>query len=122
MSVAIPVRVPLLNGGKASFADRLKQRIDSLRNITVSKPGRRLGGAYIDEKVSERRVVTLCQPCVFKYGNWYKRTHYHADWGWNYIGDCAGCGEVNTKVTLFHAEEKFYEVLTEAHGKNTKPF
>ena len=123
MPVVVPLRIPLLNGGKSSFADRLfKRKIDQTAPIVVTKPARRLGGAWMADKVGQRRVVCLCFSCVMKYRNWWKREHYRADWGWNYMGDCAGCGESNTKVTLFHAEEMFHKVLSNAHGKQPKPY
>lgn len=89
--------------------------------IAVIKPQRVLGAVWTHRKVSDRRPVVMCPACVNKYDRWWKKEHYRPDWGFPYMGDCDGCGEMFCHVTLFHAEEKFYTVLTDAHGRASRP-
>jgi len=94
---------------------------ESTKHLAVLKPSRMLGAIWTHRKVSMRRPVVMCPECVHKYDGWWRKEHYRPDWDFRYIGDCDGCGTVFCYVNLFHAEEKFYTVLTEAHGKGSKP-
>lgn len=111
-------KIPLI--GRQSEA-ALHEREKSLRKFSVVKPGRRLGASWICDKVGARRPVVLCGECILRYKGWWKKEDYLADWGWNYIGDCDGCSLVGCRVTLFHARERFHDVLSAAHGRGKQP-
>ena len=106
---------------KRSINDYLKQEEKKRPPIVVVKPERTLGAVWMDEKVTARRAVVLCEVCVRKYGDWHKKHHYRADWGWRYMGNCDGCSVIGAPVVLFLGEENFYTVLSPAHGRLPKP-
>lgn len=115
----------------SQFGNGLSKRVASLisakqeaatRPIAVTKPSTRLGGSYAADKVAQVRPVVFCTSCMLRYRNWWKREHYRGDWGWGYVGDCDGCGIHGCKVTLFAREDMFYRVLSDAHGREPKPY
>ena len=61
--------------------------------MTQLKPGRRLGAAWIDSFVSNRRAVSLCAECQHRYGDWDTRNGYSARDRLE-LSDCDGCGQV----------------------------
>lgn len=114
-------RIPLLGKSTEEAEKLIHEKERSLRPIAVTKPARVLGACWTSDKVSERRPIVHCEECLFRYRGWWKREHYRGDWGWRWRGDCDGCGTPGVSVTFFHAEERFHDVLTMAHGKQTKP-
>lgn len=62
------------------------------RQAALVKPGRRLGGAWIDEFVSAKASVSLCADCERKYGNWHEYCNYEKRHQLE-ITDCDGCGQ-----------------------------
>ena len=99
----------------------VRKTLEKLKGLTISKPGRKLGAAWTDDKVGQRRAVTMCPDCIRKYNGWWRQAHYRPDWGWRYIGDCDGCGAVTLYVTLFIQELEFYQSLGPGHGRNPQP-
>ena len=116
------VRIPIpLNGNQKISESYIRRKIESLKNITVSKPGRVLGAVYTSEKVAQGRPVLMCEECVRKYRGWWRQENYKADWGWKYVGDCDGCGMQNLFITLFLPELDFYCSLGPQHGRMSQP-
>jgi hypothetical protein len=72
--------------------------ISSLQ-ATLLKPGRRLGGAWIDDFVALGRQVCICEDCNRRYGDWWNGVQYRAMEA--VIGDCDGCGEPLMKCVKF---------------------
>ena len=66
---------------------------NNTRPLAVVKPGRRLGGAWMDDLVSAGRSVSLCLECDKKYGaSWRQRHNYEAR-DLLELTDCDGCGQ-----------------------------
>jgi hypothetical protein len=116
----VRVPIPLIPSQKTSDSF-VRNTLEKLKNLTVSKPGRKLGGVWTDDKVGQRQAITMCPDCVRKYKNWWKPVHYKPDWGWRYFGDCDGCGINNLHVTLFLQEAEFYKSLSHNHGRRPQP-
>ena len=104
-------KIPLLNGGVPSHLSKTPlahaiagtlTRSDIRRVITdnekrtrrmaLIKPGRRLGDAWIDSFVAQRKAVAVCPDCAKKYGDWHVRHHYNKR-DEPELNDCDGCGE-----------------------------
>lgn len=62
------------------------------RPFSLVKPGRRLGGGWMDEFVSAGKSVSLCLECQKKYGNWNEKHGYEMR-DQIELTDCDGCGE-----------------------------
>ncbi|RPJ20592.1 MAG: hypothetical protein EHM35_19265 [Planctomycetaceae bacterium] len=99
----------------------LQQKETALRPHCVVKPNRIFGACWTSDKVARRKPVVMCPECWRRYRGWWKRAHYRGDWGWQYRVDCDGCSTVGILGTLFRPEEKFYETLSPAHGRNPQP-
>ncbi len=73
--------------------------------ISPSKPGRMLGGPWLDQFVSRRMGVNFCDVCIKLYGRDLTRQHsYRGDpnpGGWK-LGVCDGCarGADDNPITL----------------------
>jgi len=117
----IRVRIPLNGNGHQPSDSWVRRTLQRLDPISIFKPGRRLGGAWTDDKVAQDKPVVMCWECVHKYRGWWKKYHYKADWGQNYIADCDGCGIRNIRSTLFLREDLFYESLGPGHGRQPYP-
>jgi len=98
------------------------------RPMAAIKPGRVLGGVWMDRFVSDRRNVVLCADCVRKYGNWHVRNHYRPQPAWltphmAHRADCDGCGEELAVVTRFFPEERYFASLigVEARSGGSPP-
>ncbi len=73
------------------------------RHLALIKPGRRLGGSWMDDFIGQKRSVTLCRDCESKYGNWYVGCHYERRTG-EELTDCDGCGtELSTCHSYFYS-------------------
>lgn len=122
MSVRVRLPISTLGGSAVRQDDReVRKHLSLLDRFSVTKPARNLGAVWTSDLVAQRKAVNMCEPCWRKYSGWWRREHYHPDWGWRYLGDCDGCGSRNLHVTLFHAEEMFYQVLGPQHGLSEKP-
>jgi hypothetical protein len=66
------------------------------------KPGRKLGGANLDDFVAQRRAVSLCADCEHKYGDWHTKVGYSRR-DHKSITDCDGCGESPVYCTEFYS-------------------
>lgn len=111
MRVAFRTRIPLIGQPKIDPARvNLRRTYENYNRVTrplaVIKPGRRLGGAWIDELVSGRRAVSLCAACGKKYGDWHARVGYEQRSQLE-LTDCDGCG---TELSLCYG---YYASLKE---------
>lgn len=122
MAHTVRVPIPLTSYNPKVSENFIRRKLAELDQYAIFKPGRILGGPWTSDKVALRQAVGMCESCWRKYRNWWKKAHYHPDWGWRYIGDCDGCGLRNIHLTLFHAEEMFYQVLAPQHGRESKPY
>ena len=62
--------------------------------MVITKPGRRLGGAWLDDFVAQKKAVNLCvegNECAKKYGDWHSKRNYSAR-SRQVLTDCDGCG------------------------------
>jgi len=114
--MSMRVRLPLVNDESV-----VRKQLAYIDQFSKVKPERKLGAVWTSDLVSQRKAVNMCEMCWRRYRNWWKPVGYHPDWGCRYIGDCDGCSTHNIYVTLFHAEETFYTVLTSRHGLLAKP-
>jgi hypothetical protein len=79
------------------------------REGAALKPGRTLGGVWMDQFVAQRQGVNLCETCVRTKGLWWKSNGYRPDWHpyGAKRGDCDGCGAFLVRLTPLYPEEKF---------------
>ena len=61
------------------------------RSVAIRKPGRRLGGGWLDEFVSAKKAVNLCATCAKRYGDWWSKRNYRIR-DRRALTDCDGCG------------------------------
>jgi hypothetical protein len=74
------------------YCNHIKAWDKATRPMSVFKPGRVLGGAWLDQFISQRKAVCLCPDCVRKYSEIFVRVGYtQRDSG--SVTDCDGCGE-----------------------------
>lgn len=115
MRVALRKQIPLIGGPspldgqlrnpKSPLAHALRgtlTRTDYRRFITdldirtrpfaLVKPGRRLGAAWIDQFVAERKSVSICAECDRRYAGWAEKYNYEPRTQ-RELTDCDGCGE-----------------------------
>jgi hypothetical protein len=62
------------------------------RSISLVKPGRRLGGAWIDQFVAQGTSVSLCAECGKRYSDWQEKAGYDCR-DQIELTDCDGCGQ-----------------------------
>ena len=117
----IKCRVPLSALGLNQLKVLLAAKDKFLQSVAIVKPQCMLGACWTSDKVAQRKPVVMCEECWRKYDGWWKRSHYRADWGWPYMGNCDGCSDTTRRVTLFSPEEIFYVGLGPNHGLNPKP-
>ena len=98
------------------YTQFLKDFFKYRQPFTIKKPARKLGAVWTSEKVDQRIPVLMCESCWRKYDRWWVANSYRPDWGWAYRSNCDGCAIEFHLCTLFHAEEKFYDVLSNNHG------
>jgi len=112
----LKMKVPLIGGEQLSLDTWFK-------NFTVYKPGRRLGGGWMADRVAERKPINLCPSCVHKYGRWYKQVDYEGDWDFQWMTDCDGCGDhIARYCTGFYPEETARQVMCPSlHFKAKSP-
>jgi hypothetical protein len=71
--------------------------------MAITKPGRRLGGAWLDEFVSAKKAVSLCPECERRYGDWHSKRNYRIR-DRRVLTDCDGCGaELSFCSSYFYA-------------------
>jgi hypothetical protein len=117
----MPVAAQKLRIPAKIWAEALRKGDSLTRHFRVIKPATRLGAGWTSDKVAQRRTVIHCEECWRKYDGWWRKANYRPDWGWNYRGDCDGCGKPFVSCTLFHPDERFYQVFSRNHGINPKP-
>jgi hypothetical protein len=73
------------------------------RHLALIKPGRKLGGAWLDHFISQKRSVSLCRDCEAKYASGVKRMNYERR-DLTELTDCDGCGtELSTCHSYFYS-------------------
>ena len=85
-----------------SFRRTVERLNIETRPHVIIKPQRRLGGAWIDELVSQRKVVVLCNDCIRKYAAGMKKNCYEAR-ETTQLSDCDGCSTEMTFCLGFYA-------------------
>tara|TARA_Y100000310_G_scaffold338867_1_gene429758 strand:+ start:2301 stop:2726 length:426 start_codon:yes stop_codon:yes gene_type:complete len=107
--------VPAHQAVNLDASDRRKIVINAekmSRAQAAIKPGRVLGGVWMDQFVAQRQGINLCEICVRMKGPWWKDNGYKPDWNpyGAKRGDCDGCGEILIRLTPFYPEESFNEL------------
>lgn len=89
-------RIPLVGQAARSFSSspvQISETIKKTNHLAVVKPQRQLGAPWIDRFINQRKVVTICDICSARYGNWYQKYNYTSDWvGW--LINCDGCSRL----------------------------
>ena len=72
--------------------------------MAILKPTRTLGAAWIDDYVSRRMNVIMCENCRSKYGTWWRQYQYRPAVAT--VSDCDGCAETLTPCVRFIPDER----------------
>lgn len=91
-----------------------------IKQHSIFKPGSRLGGGWMGDRVACRKPINLCPVCLKKYRDWYSAVNYRPDWDYSpahgkkgWTTDCDGCGGVMMeKCTAFYPEETALKVMS----------
>ncbi len=112
MTVILQKAVPLgryLNGKWVSDLppheyERLRQ--GRMQAQIVKKNPRTLGGSWLSDKVSGRRILTLCEDCWRRYvvrETWWKGMEYEPDWR-RFLSNCNGCAKYRVCLRMIPEE------------------
>ena len=102
--VSLPVAAPRTRSERRKVIANAEKRS---RHLAVLKPAIRLGASWIDDQVSGRVNINLCETCTRIYGYWWRKTHYRGDYFNFKLSDCDGCATTLVSCTPFYPEESF---------------
>lgn len=81
----------------------IEETFRKTRHMTVLKPQGWLGAPWIDEFVSRKKGVNLCELCVRKYWKWWEKYDYRPIWSPKKLTDCDGC-----RSSMIHCSSFYY--------------
>lgn len=95
----------------------VRDLLDSLR--FKGRPASTLAAPWVDELLQKRFACILtCQPCLWKYGDAFKRHHYRRDPEFVALARCDFCKSEDRKLWMYYAEEKFSRLRSTQEARN----